>query len=276
MSGSHPATRFVVALLSGLGLVLLPGLFVIGRGGLGYDAWAYAHVDLADPYRYGSDLDSLGAFRYAPPLAILFSIAGGLVPWPAFLVPWMGLLLAAVVYLGRRGYSLALLGVPFVALDLFYGNVDLLIAVAIAAGRRWPAAWAVVLLAKPSCGVALLWHLARRAPRPVFVAAGVTLLVALPTAVWRPDLWTGWAALLAANLAVPQPVPLLPRLVVAAGVAVVGGRRGWAWAIPVAATIGVPSLGLNQLSILAALVPFLAGREARRWPWERPSTGVRA
>ena len=47
---------------------------------------------------------------------------------------------------------LALLAIPFVAVDLYHGNLHLLIAAAIVLGFRYPAAWGFVVLTVVGCG----------------------------------------------------------------------------------------------------------------------------
>src|SRR5688500_13992949 len=67
----------------------------VGRS-LGYDASSYWSIDFND--LYGRTLESnftLGAFRYAPPIAYLFGPLGAL-PWWLFLWLWAALMLAAI------------------------------------------------------------------------------------------------------------------------------------------------------------------------------------
>lgn len=250
-----------------LGLVSLPYLILVVPEPFGYDAWAYATVDLDDPYGAFGNLNEFGAFRYAPPAAIASALLSA-IPWPAALVAWMCVLAGAILSLGGRRYSLAIAGIPFVARDLHFANVNLVLAAAIAASFRHPALWALVLLTKPTCGVALLWFAARREWRPLLVALGVTAAIALPTVVLRPDLWRDWFDLLADNAGVAQWVPLAARLPVAALVALWGGRRGARWTVPVAATIALPHLWWNHLSLVVGVVPLLLADRATP-PWIR-------
>jgi hypothetical protein len=50
----------------------------------------------------------------------------------------------------------------FALMELAGGNIEILIAVAIVVGFRWPAAWSFVLLTKVTPGVGLLWFAVRR------------------------------------------------------------------------------------------------------------------
>src|SRR5687767_7243630 len=128
---------------------------------LGYDAFSYWSIRLDD--LYGRTLESnftLGAFRYAPPIAFLFAPFGAL-PWWLFLWLWEALMLAVVAFLGGR-WALVLLALPPVALELYHGNVHLLMAAAIALGFRHPWTWSFVILTKITPGIGLLCFAVRK------------------------------------------------------------------------------------------------------------------
>ena len=61
------------------------------------------------------------------------------------------LMLATVAWLGGR-WALVLLALPPVALELYHGNVHLLMAAAIALGFRYPWTWSFVILTKVTPG----------------------------------------------------------------------------------------------------------------------------
>src|SRR6187551_3238042 len=167
-----PMVALVVAV--GGGLAFLAYTFLVQGPAsriAGADAFAYWSVDLTDPYH--ARVGDFGAFTYSPPMASLANLAG-LLPWRTFLVLWTGLLLAAAVWLGGRR-ALLVLAFPPVAIELYYGNINLLIAVALVLGMSRPWAWSFVLLTKPTCGVGLLWFAARREWRSLAIALGVTL-----------------------------------------------------------------------------------------------------
>ena len=85
------------------GLLFAAYLFaVIGpaAGTVGFDAFAYWAVDIADPYQAG--VGGLGAFNYTPPIARLFDPVGVL-PWFTFLWLWLAALVAQIVWLGGVG-----------------------------------------------------------------------------------------------------------------------------------------------------------------------------
>ena len=86
-----------------------------------------------------------------------------LLPWPAFMAVWAAILMAALVYL--TGPRLILLGLAFFGLmEIWGGNIEMLVALAIVLGFRWPATWSFVLLTKVTPGLGLLWFLVRREP----------------------------------------------------------------------------------------------------------------
>ncbi len=76
--------------------------------------------------------------------------------------------------------------------ELWGGNITLLIALAVVAGFRWPAAWAFVLLTKVTPGVGLLWFAVRREWRSLAMALGATLAVVAVSSLVAPGLWRDW------------------------------------------------------------------------------------
>lgn len=225
-------------------------------GTVGFDAFAYWAVDPADPYQRTAG--AFGAFTYSPIVARLFAPVRILDFWQ-FLWLWEGVLIGTLIWLGGRR-SLSLLAVPPVALELYHGNVHLLIAAAIVLGFRYPAAWAVVLLTKVTPGIGLLWFAVRREWRPLATAIGVTLLlVALSLAV-DGRLWLRWVSdsLFATAAGAPLnqfsiPIALWLRLPAAAAIVIWGARTSRPWTVPVAATLALPVLWPSGLAVLAAL-----------------------
>ena len=108
---------------------------------VGFDALSYYLYTIDDPYwiTHGT----MGSFVYSPIAARLFQ-ATSLLPFWQFLWLWLGVLVATALWLGGRRW-LWVLAFPPVALELYHGNIHLLIAAAIALGFRYPAAWAFVL-----------------------------------------------------------------------------------------------------------------------------------
>jgi len=257
LSGRERAIRdgLVVA-----GLLFAGYLFLVvapEAGTFGFDAYAYWSVDPADPYREG--VGGLGAFNYAPPIAALFGLAG-MLDWHTFLWLWLAVLVGTVVWLGGRGVRvLWLLAFPPVALELYHGNVHLLVAAAIALGYRHPWTWAFVLLTKVTPGIALLWFAVRREWRSLAIAVGATAVVAGVSFLFYPGAWTDWIRFLASTPeggSVAQfqiPVPLWLRLPAAAILVAWGARTDRHWTVPVAAALALPVLWVSGMAILGAI-----------------------
>jgi hypothetical protein len=250
------------------GLLFAAYLFLVAApavGTFGYDAWAYWSVSLDDPYAV--PLGGLGSFPYSPPIAMLFS-AFGLVPWEAFVFLWACLGVATVIWLGGR-WALVLFAFPPVALELYHGNIHLLLAAAVALGFRHPWAWAFPLLAKPTVGVGLVWFAVRREWRSLGVALGVAGAVAFGTFVAAPTMWAEWLGYLAPNIAGTPGgptvgIPLWARLSAATAIVAWGARTDRRWTVALGATLALPVLWFAGLSVLCAAAPAL--RERRSLP----------
>jgi hypothetical protein len=226
----------------------------------GYDAFAYWSLDFDD--LYGRTMFSnftLGGFRYAPPIALLFGVLGAF-PWWLFLWLWQALMLATVFWLGGR-WALVLLALPAVALELYHGNVHLLMAAAIALGFRHPWTWSFVVLTKVSPGIGLLWFAVRREWRALSIALGVTAAASIAAAVVAPSYWPEFVAATLSNVNEPQHFsvpPALPiRLPLAALLVIWGARTDRPWTVPLAATLALPIIWPHGLTVALAALPFL-------------------
>lgn len=227
---------------------------------VGYDAYSYWSIDFSDLYgRAMSSNFAVGAFRYAPPIAFLFGPFAAL-PWWLFVWLWEALMLALIAWLGGR-WALVLLALPPVALELYHGNIHLLIAAAVVLGLRYPAAWSFVLLTKITPGIGLLWFAARREWRSLAVALAVTAVISAAAYVVAPHYWREWLDSIVSNLGEPQsfsvPPPAPIRLPIAALIVIWGARTDRPWTVAVAATLGLPIIWPHGLVVLAAALPFL-------------------
>ena len=168
--------------------------------------------------------------------------------------------------------------------ELYLGNINLLIALAIVVGMRWPAAWAFVLLTKMTPGIGLLWFAVRREWRALGIAIAATAAVGIVSLVLAPGWWLEFrdamtvqasAALDVPPLAIQISLPI--RLVAAAIIVVYGARTDRAWLVPVAATIAAPALWWNVFVILIAAVPLAERRGLGRplvWLPRRRAAGA--
>jgi hypothetical protein len=198
---------------------------------------------------YGMGYTDIEVFLYSPPWALLFAavswlprelLVGGLIvleflAWRICAGSWR-----RVGYLGL---------IPIFGFELSVGQINLLIAAAVALALRGDGRWAVLAaLAKFSPALAI-----REVRRPVIVLA-ICLVATLPVL----HLWTDWAnQLLAAQSIVPAPVPYWVRVAVAGALLVL--RRPWATGLAV--IVAIPNPTPNTYVLLAALTP--AVREPR-------------
>lgn len=223
------------------------------------DARAYWLHRLPDLYTSPAYDASFG-FYYSPAFAQAIAPLTAL-PLPAFLAIWASLSLAIIGWLSGRWAVLALLFPP-VALELWYGNVNILFALVAVAGLRYPGLWALPLLTKVTPGVGILWFAARREWRSLGIAVGTAAAIALVSAILAPDLWRQWIGLLLTNADVPVGLPVGPlwlRLPIAALLVTWGARTDRRWVIPVAMLLGSPRIWLASGAVLLA-VPALAFR----------------
>ncbi|HXG26225.1 MAG TPA: glycosyltransferase family 87 protein [Candidatus Binatia bacterium] len=250
------------------GLIFLVYLFVDvapKAGTVGFDALSYWIYSIDDPYAITHG--TMGSFVYSPVAARLFQL-DSLLPFWQFLWLWEALLLGTVLWLGGRRWWLVILAFPPVALELYHGNIHLLIAAAIALGFRYPAAWAFVLLTKVTPGIGLLWFAVRREWRSLGIAVGVTLALVAASLVVDTRLWIEWwEKELLVSLRTPpdQPqiaIPLVVRLAAAAAIVTVGALTNRKWTVPLAAALAMPVLWIAAFAVLAA-IPAVGRPELR-------------
>ena len=272
-----PLLAGLLVLAYGFNVLLFTSL--LGLGQFGSDAYAYWSVDLANLYAEVPDAPAgVGAFEYSPAVAQLFALVGVL-PWWVFLWGWTALLVATLTWLGGR-WALLLLAFPPLILELYAGNIHLLLAAAIALGFRYPATWAFVLLTKFTLGIGILWFAVRREWRSLAIAVGATGVIVLASFVLSPALWGQWFAALIDPGGLTEgaiPVPLFVRLPLAAAVVWWGARTDRPWTVPLAATVATPVLSIawpSWLVVLFGALPLLG--EATAVPRESAAAAVLA
>ncbi len=253
------------------GLIFAGYLFIVlapRARTVGLDAYAYWSLDVNDLYgRSQGAVLGPGAFRYSPPVAAAFAPFGSL-PFTNFLLLYESILVGTIIWLGypRPRWILAILAFPPVAVELYYGNVHLLLAAAVVLGFRHPWTWALVLLTKITPGVGLVWFIVRREWHALGVALGATIAVTLISLVLAPDLWREWLETLLGNRTVQTtnslPIPLIVRLPLAALLVAWGARSDRPWTVGVGATMALPVLWIHGLAMLASLGPFLFWRKS--------------
>ena len=100
---------------------------------------------------------------------------------------------------------------------------------------------------KPSCGVGLLWYVARGEWRRLGIALGTTAALAGLAFVIAPDLWPKWITYVLDTGVSPNvgtaawiAVPLLIRLAAAILLVLWGARTNRAWTVPIASMLALP------------------------------------
>jgi hypothetical protein len=230
--------------------------------GSGMDARCYWVPTLSEPYLHSTWTEQI-AYPYSPAFLQLLEPIRWL-PWQAFMAVWAAILMAAMVYL--TGPRLILLGLAFFGLmEIWGGNIEMLVALAIVLGFRWPAAWSFVLLTKITPGIGLLWFVVRREWRSLAIAGVATGLVVAVSYSLMPDAWRTWPQVLANNAGkngtwAAVPIPFVLRLPVAVLLVVWGARTNRRWTVPVSAMLALPALWYGGLSIMLATLPLLGAR----------------
>jgi hypothetical protein len=213
------------------------------------------------------------------PQGYLYSPAFDQVLWPVLSLPWLlfhaiwlALLTALLTWMARPWLACLLFatflvpGIDLLAVprhNLSSGNIFLPMALAVVAGFRWPWTYSFLLLTKVTPGIGLLWFLARREWRNLFVALAATGAVVLVSFTFSSNLWFDWIDVLRSNSGNAEPsfamhvLPLLPRLAIASVMTVVAARYNARWVVPVAAMIALPYIPDTALIMLLGVVPLL-------------------
>lgn len=266
----------------GIGLVIAGWLWlayamlVITRKvqSFGYDAFAYWNVSMPDPYDI--PVGALGAFNYSPAFAQVadwFSV----VDFWVFLYFWVWLLVGSLIWIGGSpGWIAVAFAIPFVAIELYHGNINILLAVAIVLGFKHPWTWSFVLLTKPSAGIGLLWFAVRGEWRSLGIALGATAAIAAVSFVLAPSAWFGWIDLLVGNIGVEPlsshiAIPLWVRLPLAAVLVIWGARTDRRWTVVVSSMLALPVLWYAAPAMLVGVIPDVRARLRERREAEQAS-----
>jgi Glycosyltransferase family 87 len=243
--------------LLGIIVAALYWLLLTQTGGQPVDAHAYWAANPNDLYAAARAGQTDDRFLYSPAFAQALAWAPAL-PFDVFVAIWRAVLLMALVYLAGP-FTLFVLFTEPVASEINAGNVQILLALAVVAGFRNPAAWAFVLLTKITPGVGLLWFALRREWRHVGVALGVTAFIGALSLLLNVRAWADFIELLSGGPSppvAPYYLPFLPRLIAAVVFIAVGAWRGSRWPVVVGATLALPIYFFISTSMLVGVLPF--------------------
>jgi hypothetical protein len=241
--------------IAATGIGIVPWLAYVNFYASALDAHAYF---IAKPGQlYGLNWGTTDAYVYSPAFSQVIEPLRAL-GFDGFLVVWRLLLLGALTLLAGPLIGPLLFVYP-ISLEFNVGNIHSLLAVAIVAGFRWPAAWAFVLLTKVTPGVGLLWFAIRREWTKLAAALLATGVVAAVSFLLAPGDWFAWLDYLIA----PQPplighafitAPLWLRLAASAALVTWGARTDRRWTVLVAAFLALPSIWDTSLAMLVGLI----------------------
>lgn len=236
-------------------------------GTMATDTFAYWS---ADPPLYDVPLGTLGAYAYSPAFYQIVAPFQGL-DWTAFAWLWMALNLGTAIWLGPVA-----LAFPGTAIELYHGNIHLLMAAAIVLGFRHPWTWAFILLTKVTPGIGMLWFAVRREWRSLAIALGATALIVSVSFALMPQAWFEWFGYLSRSKGIPFGPPLWLRLPLAAAVVIWGARTDRRWTVAVAAFLALPNPWWTALAVLGAALASDRLQDRRPAADERDREGGRA
>jgi hypothetical protein len=207
------------------------------------------------------------AYFYPPPLAQVLAPFTRLVDERVFTAAWTVLLLGCLWWLSGRRPLVAIALVAFVpvAVELWYRNVHLVLAVLIVlALRRAPWLFAVAAAIKVAPVLGIVYLALRGRWRDAMIASAVGGAMLLVSVLASPELWRSFidtvlvtGPAMGASL-VPVPFPVRAALGIA--LTIVAARVPPRWGEPllvVAIVVANPTLWATVFSMLVAIVPLL-------------------
>jgi len=208
------------------------------------------------------------AYWYPPAFAQALIPIATFLPSLWFTGAWTVLLLVCLWYLGLRNGLVALALVAFVpvAVELWYRNIHLVLAVIIVlAIRRWPILFAVGAAIKIAPGIGVAYLAARGRWREALMVSAFGLGLLAVSVVLAPAAWAQFFEVVVgrgpSDMPSIIPVPYGVRAVAGLGLAIVAGRITPRYGEPllvVAIMIASPTLWATAFSLLVAVVPLIA------------------
>jgi len=159
---------------------------------------------------------------------------------------------------------------PPVATEVNAANINLILALVMVLGFRWPALWSIPLLTKPTMGVGLLWFAVRREWRKLAIAIGTAGIIATVSFVYAPGIWFDWLSFLTSRTPAdggwPFPYPIWARLPFAIALVVWGARTNRRWTVVAAAVLALPRLYFLSPAMLVGVLPLVRAWGLRMTP----------
>jgi glycosyl transferase family 87 len=243
-------------------------IYLTQTGGQPVDVRYYWAADPANLYPHPEAGEHNG-FNYSPWFDWLVAW-GRALPFEVFVAIWRAILLASLVYLAGP-FTIFVLFTDPVASEINAGNIQILLALAIVAGFRWPATWSFVLLTKVTPGIGLLWFAIQRRWRALAAAFGFTAALVALSFFFRPGDWFDYLALWTgapAPAVAPYYLTFWQRLPFAIAFIVWGGWKGYRWPVVVGATLALPVYYVISSAMLVGVLPYLReelGRRLTEW-----------
>ncbi len=206
------------------------------------------------------------AYWYPPIVAQILAPVSAIVPAEVFSIGWIVLMLGCLWWLAGRDLlvTLALCAFPPVAVEFWFRNVHLILAVLLVLGlRRWGGWFAIGAAIKiaPVLGIPYLAMRGRR--REALVATGFGVILFGISVAISPDAWRQFF-----DIALSRgpgdasgflPIPYVARLLAGIVLALVATRIDSRWGEPllvIAVVVALPTLWFTALSTLVAIVPL--------------------
>ena len=266
----------IIAAAIGASLLLVVALVRWGAPSDEYAYWMAARrlIDGVPLYDPTVTIITPFAYLYPPPLAQALVPVALVVPSWLFSIGWTVLMGLALFWLAGRDplRTLALVAFPPVAVEFWFRNVHLFLAVLVVLGLRHASSWFSVGAAiKISPALGLPFLAVRGRWREAGIAAAVGLAMLVVSVVLSPDAWRAYLDFVLSSDPLQQSsfvaVPLPIRAVAGLLLAIVAGRLSRPVGDPllvVAVTLALPSLWFTGLSLLVGIVPLVvADRRAR-------------
>jgi alpha-1,2-mannosyltransferase len=214
------------------------------------------------------------AYHYPPVVAQVLAPVVAVLPQPAFSAVWTVLMLVCLWWLAGRDVlvALALCAFPPIAVEFWFRNVHLILAVLLVLGlRRWGGWFAVGAAIKLAPGLGLLYLAVQRRWREVAIAGGVGGALLLASVALSPEAWRQFIEYALArgpgDVSGFLPIPYVVRAGAGVVLAVVAARQSPRVGAPlfvVAAVLALPTLWFTALSTLVAVVPLLRAPDPQR------------